>query len=71
LSPVALFGGIKITTMNFNYFTISSIQDLGNNYILLICSHDYGSAPELRLPLTGMLSDFTVGQRIEVEAKKV
>lgn len=57
--------------MNFNYFTIRTVNDLGNGYILLICDHDYGSGPELRLPVTGVTSDFTVGQRIEVSAKKV
>lgn len=52
-----------------NYFTILQATDLGEGFILLELSHDYGSGPPVRLPIMGALTDYLPGKRVYVEAE--
>lgn len=49
-----------------NYFTIKQALDMGNGFVMLILSHDYGIGPDVRVPVCGLVSDYQAGNRVEV-----
>lgn len=49
-----------------NYFTVTGCLDIGNGFLLLTLTHDYGTGPDVRLPIAGDGGDFQIGSRIEV-----
>lgn len=54
-----------------NYFTIRSCLDLGNGFVLLILTHEYGDGPDVQLPIAGNVADYPEGKRVEINVSMV
>lgn len=54
-----------------NYFKIKDVFSLEKGYVLLILTHEYGSGPDVRLPMTGVMDQFVKGRRFEIVGKMI
>lgn len=54
-----------------NFFTIRRSIDLGKGFVLLLLTHEYGDGPDVQLPITGDVSDYPAGKRVEINVSVV